>query len=74
MSEIDVREKCLDEIEYFINKIDTTMGCTYGDYDCERCSDTGDTICSYKLKNIILQKIKQAKEGAQSNTDGNQHQ
>lgn len=56
------KKNCLDEIEYFINKIDTTMGCTYGDYDCESCSDTGDTICSFKLKNLILQKIKEVKE------------
>lgn len=51
--------QCLEDIEYLINKIDTTMGCTYGDYDCDRCSDTGDTICEFKLKNLILQKIKE---------------
>ncbi len=44
-------------------KFDTPDGCSYGDYDCENCSDLdGDIVCTYKLKKVIEGIIDKAKE------------
>ena len=44
-------------------KFDTSMGCSYGDYDCENCSSLDeDTVCTYKLQKIILGIINKTKE------------
>lgn len=50
----DKYKQALDEIEKLIPKFDTSDGCSYGDYDCENCSDLDEAIvCAYKLKKII---------------------
>ena len=56
-------KQALDEIEKLIPKFDTSDGCSYGDYDCENCSSLDeDTVCTYKLKKIILDTINKVKE------------
>lgn len=57
------KEQALDEIEKLMPKFDTSDGCSYGDYDCENCSDLDeDIVCTYKLKKVIKGIINKAKE------------
>ena len=61
--ECDKSKQALDEIEKLIPKFDTSDGCSYGDYDCENCSDLDeDIVCTYKLKKVIKGIINKAKE------------
>lgn len=61
--ECDKYKQALDEIEKLMPKFDTSDGCSYGDYDCENCSDLDeDIVCTYKLKKIIKGIINEAKE------------
>lgn len=56
-------KQALDEIEKLMPKFDTSMGCDYGDYDCENCSDLDeDIVCTYKLKKVIKGIINKAKD------------
>ena len=56
--------QALDEIEKLIPKFDTSDGCSYGDYDCENCSDLDeDIVCTYKLKKVIKGIINKTKDG-----------
>lgn len=56
-------KQALDEIEKLIPKFDTSDGCSYGDYDCENCSNLDeDIVCTYKLKKVILDTINKVKE------------
>ncbi|MCR5266761.1 MAG: hypothetical protein K6E29_09265 [Cyanobacteria bacterium RUI128] len=51
-------EDALQEIRELIKKLDLSLGCAYGDYDCDNCSDINEeTVCEIKLQNIILTKI-----------------
>jgi hypothetical protein len=53
-----VYEKTLTEIKEIAEKIDDSGGCAYGDYDCDNCSSLEqETVCTYKVKKLILQKI-----------------
>lgn len=53
----------LEKIKSLINKLDLSLGCTYGDYDCDNCSDLSeDIVCSIKLQKVILDII----EGAEN--------
>ncbi len=55
--------KALDEIEKLMPKFEDSTECAYGDFDCENCSSLDeDTVCTYKLKKIILDIINKAKE------------
>ena len=55
-------DQALDEIGKLIPKFDSSMGCDYGDFDCENCSDLDeDTVCAYKLKKVIKGIINKAK-------------
>ena len=57
------KEQALDEIEKLMPKFDTSDGCSYGDYDCENCSDLDeDIVCTYKLKKVIKGIINKTKE------------
>ena len=48
----------LTEIKEIAEKIDDSDGCAYGDYDCDNCSSLEqETVCTYKVKKLILQKI-----------------
>ena len=61
--EIIKYKQTLDEIEKLIPKFDTSDGCSYGDYDCENCSDLDeDVVCTYKLKKTIKNIINKTKE------------
>lgn len=61
--EVNTLEQALDEIEKLIPKFDTSDGCSYGDYDCENCSDLDeDVVCTYKLKKTIKDVINKVKE------------
>ena len=54
INNLDKYKQALDEIEKLIPKFDTSDGCSYGDYDCENCSDLDeDIVCTYKLKKVI---------------------
>ena len=56
-------KQALDEIEKLMPKFDTSDGCSYGDYDCENCSDLDeDIVCTYKLKKVIKGIINKVKE------------
>lgn len=56
-------KQAVDKIEKLMPKFDTSMGCSYGDYDCENCSSLDeDTVCTYKLQKIILGIINKTKE------------
>lgn len=58
----DRYKQALDEIEKLMPKFDTSDGCSYGDYDCENCSDLDeDVVCTYKLKKVIKGIINKAK-------------
>ena len=58
----DRYKQALDEIEKLMPKFDTSDGCSYGDYDCENCSDLDeDIVCTYKLKKVIKGIINKAK-------------
>lgn len=52
------RDRCkqaLNEIKELMPKFDNSTECAYGDFDCENCSSLDeDTVCTYKLKKIIL--------------------
>lgn len=61
--EKDKYKQTLDEIGKLIPKFDTSDGCSYGDYDCENCSDLDeDIVCAYKLKKVIKGIIDKVKE------------
>lgn len=54
-------KQALDEIKELIPKFDNSTECAYGDFDCENCSSLDeDTVCTYKLKKIILDIINKA--------------
>ena len=56
--EVDKYRQTLQEIRELIKKLDLSLGCAYGDYDCDNCSDINEeTVCKIKLQNIILAKI-----------------
>ena len=56
--ENDKLKQALQEIRELIKKLDLSLGCAYGDYDCDNCSDINEeTVCKIKLQNIILAKI-----------------
>ena len=56
-------KQALNEIEKLMPKFDTSDGCSYGDYDCENCSDLDeDIVCTYKLKKVIKGIINKVKE------------
>lgn len=58
----DRYKQALDEIEKLMPKFDTSDGCSYGDFDCENCSDLDeDIVCTYKLKKVIKGIINKAK-------------
>ena len=58
-------KQTLVEIEELAEKIDDSDGCAYGDYDCDNCSSLEqETVCTYKVKKLILQKISEVKEWA----------
>ena len=58
----DRYKQALDEIEKLMPKFDTSDGCSYGDYNCENCSDLDeDIVCTYKLKKVIKGIINKAK-------------
>lgn len=60
---IDKYKQALDEIGKLIPKFDSSLGCDYGDFDCENCSDLDEnTVCTYKLKKVIKGIIDKAKE------------
>lgn len=49
---------CIEQIKEIAEKIDDSDGCAYGDYDCDNCSSLEqETVCTYKVKKLILQKI-----------------
>lgn len=51
-------KQTLTEIKEIAEKIDDSDGCAYGDYDCDNCSSLEqETVCTYKVKKLILQKI-----------------
>ena len=51
-------EQKLERIKEIAEKIDDSDGCAYGDYDCNNCSSLEqETVCTYKVKKLILQKI-----------------
>lgn len=55
---IDRYKQTLTEIKEIAEKIDDSGGCAYGDYDCDNCSSLEqETVCTYKVKKLILQKI-----------------
>ena len=55
---IDRYKQTLTEIKEIAEKIDDSDGCAYGDYDCNNCSSLEqETVCTYKVKKLILQKI-----------------
>ena len=59
----DKLSKTLTEIKEIAEKIDDSGGCAYGDYDCDNCSSLDQkTICTYKVKKILLQKISEVLE------------
>ena len=61
--ECEELKEALDEIEKLMPKFDTSDGCSYGDYDCENCSDLDeDIVCTYKLKKVIKGIINKTKE------------
>lgn len=61
--ELQKYKQAIDEIGKLIPKFDSSLGCDYGDFDCENCSDLDeDTVCTYKLKKIIKDIINKAKE------------
>ena len=56
-SQEEVKEMLAD-IKKIVKKIDDSGGCAYGDYDCDNCSSLEqETVCTYKVKKLILQKI-----------------
>ena len=56
--ENDKLKQTLTEIKEIAKKIDDSGGCAYGDYDCDNCSSLEqETVCTYKVKKLILQKI-----------------
>ena len=56
-SQEEVKEMLAD-IKEIAEKIDDSGGCDYGDYDCDNCSSLEqETVCTYKVKKLILQKI-----------------
>ena len=58
VNEKDTYKQALQEIRELIKKLDLSLGCAYGDYDCDNCSDINEeTVCKIKLQNIILDKI-----------------
>jgi hypothetical protein len=63
VKECEIRElvkykQALTEIKEIAEKIDDSDGCAYGDYDCDNCSSLEqETVCTYKVKKLILQKI-----------------
>lgn len=58
LQEYDKLKNCLAEIKEIAEKIDDSDGCAYGDYDCDNCSSLEqETVCTYKVKKLILQKI-----------------
>ena len=53
----------LAEIKEIAEKIDDSDGCAYGDYDCDNCSSLEqETVCTYKVKKLILQKISEVQD------------
>lgn len=51
-------KQTLAQIKEIAEKIDDSDGCAYGDYDCNNCSSLEqETVCTYKIKKLILQKI-----------------
>ena len=56
-------QQALTEIKEIAEKIDDSGGCAYGDYDCDNCSSLEqETVCTYKVKKLILQKISEVLE------------
>ena len=56
-------QQTLIEIKKIAEKIDDSSGCAYGDYDCDNCSSLEqETVCTYKVKKIILQKISEVED------------
>lgn len=57
-------KETLTEIKEIAEKIDDSDGCAYGDYDCDNCSSLEqETVCTYKVKKLILQKISEVENG-----------
>ena len=51
-------KQTIAEIKEIAEKIDDSDGCAYGDYDYDNCSSLEqETVCTYKVKKLILQKI-----------------
>lgn len=62
-SELNKYKQAFNEIEKLMPKLKDSTECAYGDFDCENCSSLDeDTVCTYKLKKIILDIIREAKE------------
>ena len=60
IQEYDKLKTALAEIKEIAEKIDDSDGCAYGDYDCDNCSSLEqETVCKYKVKKLILQKIRE---------------
>ena len=58
LKELEKTIETLTEIKEIAEKIDDSDGCAYGDYDCDNCSSLEqETVCTYKIKKLILQKI-----------------
>ena len=63
LAELDQLKQTLAEIKEIAEKIDDSDGCAYGDYDCDNCSSLEqETVCTYKVKKLILQKISDCEE------------
>lgn len=61
--EIKNLKQTLAEIKEIAEKIDDSDGCAYGDYCCDNCSSLEqETVCTYKVKKLILQKISEVEE------------
>ena len=61
--ELESYKQALQEIKEIAEKIDDSDGCAYGDYDCDNCSSLEqETICTYKVKKLILQKISEVEQ------------
>ena len=63
LKELEKTRETLTEIKEIAEKIDDSGGCAYGDYDCNNCSSLEqETVCTYKVKKLILQKISEVED------------
>lgn len=56
-------KQAVRDIKKIAEKIDDSDGCAYGDYDCDNCSSLEqETVCTYKVKKLIIQKCEEVDE------------